>query len=86
VPIPERHHHLDRLALVHRAIAVGHPVEVRDAIEDVAGFDPAFEDVRQQLLDVRAGRGRAAADSDVVEERLDRGWDLLMLRNTDATD
>lgn len=37
---------LDRLALVHGAVAVRHPVEVRDPIEDAAGLDPAFEDVR----------------------------------------
>ena len=61
---------LDRLALVHRAVALGHLVERAGAVEDAAGLDPALEDVRQQLLDVGARRGRAAADRDVVEERL----------------
>ena len=40
-------------------------------VEDAAGVDAAFEHVRQQLLDVGAGRRGAAADGDVVEERLD---------------
>jgi hypothetical protein len=55
------HHHLDRLAVVHRAIAVGHAVKTDDAIEDAAGVDPPFEDVRQELVDVGADRRRAAA-------------------------
>ena len=62
-------HDLDRLALVHRAVAVRHAVEVRRAVEDAAGLDPALEDVGQQLLDVRARGRRAAGDGDVVEER-----------------
>src|SRR5882762_1520596 len=45
-------HDLDRFAVVHRPVAVGHPLEAHHAVEDVAGFDPAFEDVRQELLDV----------------------------------
>ena len=46
--------HLERLALVHRPVAVGHVVERADAIKDAAGLDLPFENVRQQLLDVRA--------------------------------
>jgi hypothetical protein len=77
---------LDRLALVHRAIAVGHTVEVRDPVEDAAGLDPAFEDVRRQFLDVGAGGGRTAADRDVVEERRQRGRNRLLLGKADAAD
>jgi hypothetical protein len=44
--ISELDQDLDRLALVHRAVSVGHAVEVRDPIEYAAGLDPAFEDVR----------------------------------------
>src|SRR5690348_11168214 len=40
------HHHLDRLALVHRPVTVGYPVEADDPVEDAAGLDPTFEDVR----------------------------------------
>jgi hypothetical protein len=54
------HHDLDRLPVGHRPIALGHLVEGHDPIEDSAGLDPAFEDVRQELLDVRAGRGGPA--------------------------
>ena len=32
-------------------------------------FDPVFKDVRQKLVDVRAGRLRPAAHGDVVVER-----------------
>src|SRR6266536_4322661 len=32
---------LDRLALVHRPVALGHPVDVRDPVEDAAGLDPS---------------------------------------------
>jgi len=35
---------------------VKHLVETHDQIEDSSRFDPAFEDVQQQLLDVRADR------------------------------
>ena len=42
----EGDHHLDRLALVHGPIPVGDFVEADDAVEDAAGLDPAFEDVR----------------------------------------
>jgi hypothetical protein len=41
----ELDHHLDRLAIVHCSIAVGHSVEVGRSIEDAAGVDAAFEDV-----------------------------------------
>jgi hypothetical protein len=53
-------HDLDYFPLVHRAVAVGHLVEAHDPVEDSAGLDPAFEDVRQKLLDVRADRGGPA--------------------------
>jgi hypothetical protein len=36
---------LDRLALVHRAVAVGDPLEVDDAVEHATRLDPAFDDV-----------------------------------------
>src|SRR5207244_7847870 len=80
------HHHLDRFALVHRPVAVGHLVEAEDAVEDAAGFDAAFEDVRQELLEVRADRGGAAAHADVVEEGRPRGGHRLVLWDADAAD
>src|SRR5215207_5729530 len=79
-------HDLDRLALVHRAVAVGHAVEVGDAVEHAPRLYPAFEHVGQKLLDVRADGGRAARDDDVVEERRLRRRNLLVLRDADASD
>src|SRR5262245_28964502 len=38
--------------VAHGPVAVRPLVEAHDPIEDAAGLDPAFEDVRQQLLDV----------------------------------
>src|SRR5205823_1927640 len=49
------------------------------AVEDAARLDLAVQDVRHQLLDVRARGRRAAADRDVVRERLDRVRDRLVL-------
>src|SRR4051794_23696304 len=45
---------LERLAGVHRAVRVGHAVEVDGPVEDLAGLDAARQDVGQQLLDVGA--------------------------------
>src|SRR5439155_262580 len=47
-------------------------------------FDLALEDVREQLLDVRADRGRSAADGDVVVERRFRAGDRLVVGDTHA--
>jgi hypothetical protein len=47
-------HHLDRLAVVHRPVAIGHLVEGAYAVEDASGLDSAFEDVGEKLVDVRA--------------------------------
>ena len=38
-------------------------------VDDPAGIDPAFEDIGQRLLDVRAHRGRAAGEGDVLPNR-----------------
>ena len=81
-----RHEHLDRLALVHRPVAVGYAVEVDDAVEDPARLDPSLEDVGQQFLDVGADRGGTAADADVVVERRLRSGELLLLRDADPAD
>src|SRR4051794_31171449 len=81
-----RDHDLEGLALVHRPVAVGHAVEADDAVEDAAGLDPAFENVRQQLLDVGADRGGAAAYRHVAVERLARRRHRLVLGNADAAD
>jgi hypothetical protein len=78
-----RHHHLDRLALGHRAVAVRHVAEADGAVEDAAGVDAAFEDVGQKLVDVADGCG-AAADGDVVVEGRFGGGDRLVLRYADA--
>src|SRR5215208_5033956 len=80
------HHDLDRLAVVHRPVAVGHAVEADGPVEDAPGLDPALEDVRQELLDVRAYRGGPAAHGDVTEERRQRGGHRLVLGDADAAD
>src|SRR5204862_257478 len=77
---------LEDFALVHQPVALGHLVERAGSVEDAARLDASFEHVREQLLDVGAHRRRAAADRDVVVERLHRRRELLMLRDTDAPD
>src|SRR5439155_20291006 len=77
---------LDGLALVHRAVAVRHLVEADDSVEDTAWLDPPVEDVRHELLDVCARRGRTAGDADVVEEGRRRRRNLLLLGNADSPD
>jgi hypothetical protein len=41
------HYDLDRLAAGHRPVAVGHLVEAHDAVEDLAGLDPASRRCRR---------------------------------------
>ena len=43
-------HHLDGLTVVHRTVAVGDTVDVRDAIEHPPRLNPALEHVGQELL------------------------------------
>src|SRR3954451_5217833 len=59
---------LDRLAVGHRAVAVGHAVEVGRGVHDLPRFDGAVEDVGHQLLDVGADRRGPAGEADVVAE------------------
>src|SRR3954451_20116088 len=77
---------LDGLAVGHRAVAVRDALNVDGAVEDATGFDLPVEDVGQQLIDVRAHRGRAPADGDVLEERRLRERDRVVVRHADATD
>src|SRR5207253_4912353 len=77
---------LEDFALVHQPVDLGYLVEGAGSVEDAARLDASFEHVREQLFDVGARRRRAAADRDVVVEGLHRRWDLLVLRDTDATD
>src|SRR5437660_7873185 len=81
----ELDHDLDRLAVVHRPIAIGYTVEVRHPIEYAARIDPPSEDVRKQLVDVGAGRSRPAADADVLPEG-DASRQGAVLRDADAAD
>src|SRR5207244_696056 len=76
--------YLDRLALIHRPVTVGYPVEVRDPIEHTTRLDLTFENIGQQLSDIGAYRGRAAGDRDVVVERRLRRWNRIILGNADA--
>src|SRR6476646_7543406 len=77
---------LDRLALVHRPVAVRYVGQRPRTVEYPAGLDSAVEDIGQQFLDIGARRGGTAGDSDVVEERPERRRDLLVLRQPDAAD
>src|SRR5438128_975645 len=79
------HHDFDRLALVHPPVAVGNLLEADDPVEDAAGLDPSLQDIGEQLLDVRADRGGAAADRDVVVERRLRGGNRLVMGDTDTS-
>jgi hypothetical protein len=44
------------------------PVQVANPIEDAPRFDPAFENIREQFLDVRPSWGGTTGDGDVIEE------------------
>src|SRR4249919_2345913 len=76
---------LQDFAVVHRAIAVRHVLDRAGAVEDTTWLDPTVEDVRQQLLDVRAhGRG-TAGDGSVLPER-NAGACRVVLGHADTTD
>src|SRR3954468_5633518 len=78
---------LDRLAVGHRAVAVGHAVEVGRGVQDLPRLDGAVEDVGHQLLDVGADRRRPAGQADVVaEQAAEADRCLLVLRHPDAAD
>src|SRR5215207_7155082 len=79
-------HHLDRLALGHRPVAVGDAVESDAPVEHLPRLDPPLEGVGQQLLDVGARGRRPATDRDVAEERGLGAGDLGVLRNADTAD
>src|SRR5205085_6502664 len=79
-------HDLQRLSLVHGAIAVWNFIEVHRPIEHPARRDAPFHDVRQKLVDVRAHRGRTTGDDHIaVEHRLCAGDDFVV-RDTYAPD
>src|SRR5439155_1568620 len=63
------HHHLDCVALVHGAVAIGNLIQSDDPIEHPARLDLALEHIGKQLLHVRSYRGRPAADREIVVER-----------------
>src|SRR6185436_14010986 len=79
-------HHLDRLAIVHRPVAIGNPVQADDPVEDATRLDPSLQYVGEQLLDVRAHQGRATADGDVAEEGRLRSGHAVVMRHADAAD
>src|SRR5207249_1823871 len=82
----ELNHDLDRFAVVHRAIAIGHAVEIRHAVEHATGLDSALHHIRHQLLDICAHRSGSARDRDVLEEAVIARWNRLVLRDADAAD
>ncbi|MEY9936424.1 hypothetical protein [Streptacidiphilus sp. MAP5-3] len=54
------------LAVCHRFVAVADAVQVDGVVEDPAGFDAAFQDVGEDVVDVVAGRIHAAGEGDVA--------------------
>src|SRR5216117_1093633 len=80
------HHHLDCVALVHGAVAIGNLIQSDDPIEHPARLDLALEHIGKQLLHVRSYRGRPAADREIVVERRLRAGDRLVVRDADAAD
>src|SRR3954447_3532847 len=80
------HHHLDRLAVVHGAVALGNALKIDRAVEDPTRLNAAFEDVWQQFLDIGAHRRGTAADDDVLVEKRLRGGDGFVMRDANAAD
>src|SRR4051812_18201732 len=61
---------LDGPPFVHGRVRLGRAVEVGLVVEHEPGVDASFEDVVEELGDVDACWGGAAAPADVAEERL----------------
>src|SRR6478752_1936130 len=61
---------LDRAALVHGLVSLGDLVQGQGEVEDLARVDPARKDAVDQVGQVAAYGGRAAAQADVGEEQL----------------
>src|SRR3954471_24081828 len=76
--------YLERLSLVHGAIAVWHFLERDGAVEHAARLDATLQNVGQQLVHVSANGGRAAGDDDVAEEHRLRARDRGIVRETYA--
>src|SRR4051812_48767870 len=79
-------HDLDRLPIVHRAIAIRHAVEICHPVEHPTRLDSAFHHIRHQFLDVSAHRSRPAGNRDVLVEADVAGWNRVVLWNADAAD
>ena len=45
-------HHLQRLALVHGAVAAGNALEIDRAVEDATGLNSSFHHVREKLVHI----------------------------------
>src|SRR3954470_4115898 len=80
------HQDLQRLAIVHGAVAVGYAVEIDRAVEHAARVDAAVHDVRQQFVNVRAHRRRAACDDDVAVKHGLRARDGVVMGHAHAAD
>lgn len=61
---------LDRAPLVHRAIAVGDPIERQHEIEHFPWIDRSLDDKLDQLRQIPAHRRRPPVQMDVREEQL----------------
>lgn len=61
---------LDGATFVHGPVALGHLVEGKGQVEDLAGVDAAVEYPVDQVGQVGAHRGRATTQADVGEEQL----------------
>src|SRR4051794_27903252 len=76
---------LDGAAFVHRLVALGDLVQGQGEVEDLAGIDPAGQDAVDQVGQVAAYGGGAAAQADVGEEQL-LAVDLHLVRDADEAD
>jgi Zinc-binding dehydrogenase len=81
-----RDHHLDRLAVGHRAVAVRDAVEADGPVQHLAGVDQALEDVGQQLLDVVADRRGTAADDRIALAKEFGATDVVSERGEEAVE
>src|SRR4029450_7764441 len=68
----ELDHYLDGFTVVHRTVAVGDTVDVRDAIEDEAWLDSAFQHVGHEFVHVGTHRRGAAGNGAAGVERRTR--------------
>src|SRR5215218_6396382 len=76
---------LDRLTLVHRAVAFGYSIERQRQVEHLAGVDRPVEDESDQLRKIAAHRRGTTEQTDVPEEQI-RAIERHAMRHPDVAD